>query len=42
MAAILSVILDIGCQKKTVFELEQGVDGSNPYTKFGRNPIKND
>ena len=27
---------------KTVFELEREVDRSNPYMKFGRNPIKND
>ena len=32
----------IGCHTKPVFELEREIDGSNPYTKFGRNLIKND
>ena len=27
-------------EKKTVFKLEREFDGSNPYMKFGRNPIK--
>ena len=27
---------------KPVFELERKVDGSNPYTNFGRILIKND
>ena len=42
MAAILSAILIIGCRTKPTFKLEQKVDGSNLYIKFGRNPIKND
>ena len=42
MAAILSAILVIWCWTKRIFKLEREVDGSNPYMKFGRNPIKND
>ena len=40
MAAILSAILVIECQTKPVFKLEREVNESNPYMKFGRNPIK--
>ena len=40
--AILTAILCIVRLSKLVFELEQEYDGSNPYMKFGRNPIKND
>ena len=40
--AILSAILVMGCWTKSIFELEQKVDGSNSYIKFGRNHIKND
>ena len=29
-------------QTKFVFKLEQEFDGSNPYMKYGRNPIKDD
>ena len=42
MAAIMSVILVIIRQTKPVFELEREFNGSHPYMKFGRNPIKND
>ena len=41
-AAILSAIFVIVGPTKFILELEQGVDGSNPYMKFGRNPIQND
>ena len=40
MAAISSAILVIVRQTKSIFELEQEFDGSNPYMKFGRNQIK--
>ena len=40
MAAILSAILVIVHRTIPIFELEQEFDGSNPYMKFGRNPIK--
>ena len=30
----------IGCRTKPIFELEEKIDGSNSYIKFGRNPIK--
>ena len=42
MAAIFSAILVIVRRTKLVFKLEQEFDESNPYMKFGRNPIKND
>ena len=42
MAAILSAILVIVCQTKPVLDLEGVFDGSHPYMKFGRNPMKND
>ena len=29
-------------ERKNVFKLEREFDESNPYMKFGRNPIKND
>ena len=29
-------------EKKNIFKLEPEFDGSNPFMKFGRNPIKND
>ena len=29
-------------EKKTVFKLKREFDGSNPYMKFGSNPIKYD
>ena len=38
----MSAILVIRCQTKLILELEQKVDGSNSYIKFGRNLIKND
>ena len=38
----MSAILVIVVPTKLIFELEPGFDGSNPYMKFGRNPIKND
>ena len=38
----MSAILVIVRLTKLVFVIEQEFDGSNPYMKFGRNPIKND
>ena len=42
MAAILLAILVIVPHTEFVIKFEQEIDGSNPYMKFGRNPIKND
>ena len=35
-----SAILVIVCLTKLIFKLAPGFDGSNPYMKNGRNPIK--
>ena len=37
----MSAILAIVHRTNTVFKLERELDGSNPFMKFGRNPIEN-
>ena len=39
-ATILSAIMVIVPRTKPIFKLEREFDGSYPYLKFGRNPIK--
>ena len=36
------LLADCSTERKNVFKLEREFDESNPYMKFGRNPIKND